>query len=200
LYEHPPTNELDIEFLITEEAKFLKNLQDAVSEKRPSAAAATGSLDSDDDDNDNNGKTPAWHGFLPWLRLYCWMTLDDIKQEMTRQFCMMDREELSARNSDLRPLMYLELVADKFNDPDLVFHMECIPELHEQFTELIALRFQDMPGKATAEQIKKKIAAARANLAEVKQWETFHIKHHLATDSFFLFQSFLFRSFACTHT
>jgi hypothetical protein len=55
------------------------------------------------------------------------------------------------------PPTYFQVVADKFNDPDLVFSTDGAPDLHEMFTEPIEIRFQDMPGKVTAENKVKKM-------------------------------------------
>jgi hypothetical protein len=129
--------------------------------------------DTTREDNDND-KMPAWRTPLPFLWLYCCLTLDEVKVEMANQFCVMDREQLSAHNSDLRPPTYFQILADKFNDPLIVFVTEQLPELHQDFAEPINLKFKDMPGKATAEQMKKKVAGCQALLAQVHTLDIGH--------------------------
>jgi hypothetical protein len=67
---------------------------------------------------------------------------------MASQFCVFDRAELDTRNSDLWPPMYWAVLAEKFfNDSLISFTTECLPNLHQMFTEPIELRFSDMPSK-----------------------------------------------------
>jgi hypothetical protein len=54
---------------------------------------------------------------------------------MADQFCVLDKDQLSARNSDVRPLTYFELLAEKFNDPLITFTTESLPELHQNFAD-----------------------------------------------------------------
>jgi hypothetical protein len=122
---------------------------------------------ADGNDEPGNSKTPAWHTAMPYLRLYCCLTLDDVKVHMADQFCVMDKAQLSARNSDVRPQTYFELLAEKFNDPLITFTTESLPQLHMNFAEPIHINFKDMPGKTNAEQMKRKVSGCRAALAQV---------------------------------
>ena len=83
---------------------------------------------------------------------------------MADQFRVLDKDQLSARNSDVRPLTYFELLAEKFNDPLITFTMESLPELHQNFAKLIGINFEDMPEKTTAEQMKRKVFQAVVQL------------------------------------
>jgi hypothetical protein len=158
LYNVLPLNPVDIKWLIDKEAQFLRALEAAAAKKTPSAAAVA----------DNNGdKTPSWHMYMPYLRLYYCLTLDEVKVHMSSQFQVMDKEELSARNLDMQPPTYWQLLADKFNDKTLSFTTEILPELHEMFSEPIELSFDKMPGPTNAEQMKKKVAACWAMLVAI---------------------------------
>jgi hypothetical protein len=125
LYDMLPLNPLDIKWLIGKEAHFLHALEAAAAEKRPTSASAA----MDDDD-----KAPAWHTHLPYLCLYCCLTLDEVKVHMSSQFCVMDREELLARNSELCPSTYWQLLSDMTPVPNaplfddyLIDHWNCRP-------------------------------------------------------------------------
>jgi hypothetical protein len=80
LYKMPITEQEDIDWLIGKEAQFLRALEAAAAEKRPTAAPKA--------DSDNKGmapdgmQNPAWCTALPYLRLYCCLTLDDVKVAM----------------------------------------------------------------------------------------------------------------------
>jgi hypothetical protein len=164
LYKTLPLREVDIQWLIAEECHFLQALKAAVGKVRPAAA---NQADTDEEVDAQGNRLPAWRTPLSFLWLYCCLTMDEVKAEMAKQFHVMDREELSAWNSDQRPAMYFQFLADKFNDPLIKFVTESIPEVHSDFCEPIRLRFQDMPGTATAEQMKKKVAGCHALLAQV---------------------------------
>ena len=109
---------------------------------------------------------------------------------MANQFCVMDKEQLSARNSDVRPQTYFEFLAEKFNDPLITFTTESIPQLHVNFQDSIHINFKNMPGKADAEQMEKKVSAGWAMWAMVRspmvQWSNGPMFLHvlvLATDT-----------------
>jgi hypothetical protein len=108
LYKMFPLHQIDIKWLIEKEAQLLQALEAVAAEKRPAFAPLA-------DDNDDP-KNPAWHTHLPYLHLYCCLTEDDVRQHMASQFCVMDKAELSARNSNLQLPTYFELLAEKFND------------------------------------------------------------------------------------
>jgi hypothetical protein len=160
--------------LIAEEAQFLRALEAAAAERMPAAAG----VDSEDEGNAPDGtRNPAWHTPLPYLRLYCCMTLDEVKVQMADQFRVLDKDQLSARNSDVRPPNYFELLADKWNDASLNFTTERLPELHSNLADPILLSFEDMPGKTNPEQIKRKVAGSRASLAQVSTSKTLNLSH-----------------------
>jgi hypothetical protein len=93
---------------------------------------------------------------------------DEALQAMLRSQTVMTRAELDARNSSERPETFAEVVARKYNDPDVVFVTEKLPDLHMAFSDEIELEFDDMPGgKITAEEAKKRITEARAKLLQV---------------------------------
>jgi hypothetical protein len=154
LYATLPLKTDDQEFLIEEEAQFLRALEAAAAEKRPSEEA-------------NDDWNFAWRMALPFLHLYCCLTLDEVKVLMANEFWVWDKDQLSTRNSDARPPSYFEVLAEKWNNLDLELTTEALPELHSNFAEPILLWFVDMPGTTNAEQIKRKVSGCWASLAEV---------------------------------
>ena len=97
------------------------------------------------------------------------MTCDEALAALRDRDRVMDREELDARNSDQRPETYEEVVARVYNDPDIVFYTEVLPDLHADFADCTSLEFAEMPGgNISAEDVKKKIGEARVNLMQVR--------------------------------
>jgi hypothetical protein len=77
---------------------------------------------------------------------------------------------LDARKHKERPTTFYEIVAEDFNDEDVVFYTECLPELHHVFAHEIELKFSKMPGGSiTAEDVKIRFSSCRANLIHVRE-------------------------------
>jgi hypothetical protein len=66
---------------------------------------------------------------------------------MADQFHVLDKAQLSARNSDVRPLTYFELLAEKFNNPLITFTTEschsCIRTLQNYPDQLQRYAWED---------------------------------------------------------
>ena len=98
------------------------------------------------------------------------MTHDRALEAIRNKDLCLDRQQLDARNSDVRPATFEEVVASLYNDERVEFFTECLPDLHITFAEPIDLHFQYMPGgEITAEDVKKKVGDARAKLIQVNK-------------------------------
>jgi hypothetical protein len=64
----------------------------------------------------------------------------------------------------MAPETYQELVAGLFNDLDFQPETLSLPKLHSNFSETKVLHFEDMPGPMTPEDVKSRLADARAKL------------------------------------
>ena len=98
------------------------------------------------------------------------MTHDEALLAIRNKDTCLDRQQLDARNSDVRPSTFEEVVSKLYNNPTVEFFTECLPELHMTFAEPIDLHFQYMPGgEITPEDVKKKVGDARAKLIQVRR-------------------------------
>jgi hypothetical protein len=59
-----------------------------------------------------------WRGLVPYMRLIMCLTQDDVKSAFLRRADARTRQELDARNSEVRPPTAFELIADRWNDED----------------------------------------------------------------------------------
>jgi hypothetical protein len=157
LSKHPVEDPVDIEFLRKEETTFRNILAEAATEGREMSKKV---------------KAAPWVKNDPFLRLYHCLTHDTVKVAFLDRDMVMDREELDARNCDMAPKTYQELVAGLFNDLDFQPESLSLPKLHSNFSETKVLRFEDMPGPMTPEDVKLRLADARAKLILViNKWE-----------------------------
>jgi hypothetical protein len=112
----------------------------------------------------------SWTGNLLWLRLYCCRVHDQARRAILAKDNCLVRDELDARNLDMCPETFEAVVARLYNDPDIEFSTETMPELHAAFAMPINLDFFLMPGgKITAEDVKEKYGDARAKLIQVRR-------------------------------
>ena len=114
----------------------------------------------------------AWRSIDPWLRLYEAAADDNTKEAFLHKDDTLDRPALDARNHEERPKTYHEIMADNFNDPICVYNSLCLPDLHSVFSSSIELKFENMSGPITADQVKDRLGQSRAALvAIVPKWE-----------------------------
>jgi hypothetical protein len=153
LKQHPVTNLLEREWLLKEEQKLFDLLTSAGKEKETVSATN-------------------WTDNLVWIRLYFCLYHEKARPFFLTKDDVMDRSELDARNSDNRPPTVYEVVAELFNDPELVFELDPMPDLHHFFDRVYHLDFASMPGPITAEEAKKRLADSRAKLLKlIARWE-----------------------------
>ena len=154
LKRNPVKDEKDVAFLVKEEGKIYAMVAKAAMEEEQ--------LRIEKQSNAN------WTGACPWLRLYGAMSSDEAKQALAHFNSTLSREELDARNSIEKPETYPEVVCRIWNDVNFVYVTETIPDLHEEFSEAITLKFEDMPGGTiTVEDVKRKMTQVRAKLVQV---------------------------------
>jgi len=80
----------------------------------------------------------------------------------------MDRAALDARNNEKRPDDVWTIATKLYNNAELTFETPVLTDLHEDFSEPIELRFEDMPGGAISPEVtKSRFADARALLITV---------------------------------
>ena len=85
----------------------------------------------------NNNKSVQWRSIGPWLRLCHCATDDECKSAWLVLARAKDHEELDGRKSSEKPKSYYEVVAELFNDASNVHEMIVLPELHNDFKEMI---------------------------------------------------------------
>ena len=154
LKQNPISNLVDRQFLLEEEQRLYQMLYKAEEEK-----AAT------------SGQSP-WTDNAPWIRLYCALYDDRTRPYLVSNNEVMNREELDARNSDMRPKTLYEVIADRFNDKDTPYNIASLPELHPAFAEEQTIKWDCLPEPITAEEVKKRLADSRAKLMKViSKWE-----------------------------
>jgi hypothetical protein len=99
-----------------------------------------------------------------------WTVNDQARRAILAKDNCLVRDELDARNLDMCPETFEAVVARLYNDPDIEFSTETMPELHAAFAMPINLDFFLMPGgKITAEDVKEKYGDARAKLIQVRR-------------------------------
>ena len=110
-----------------------------------------------------------WIGNNPYLRLYHCICHERARQALIDSRRVMDRAQLDAGAAhEDSPATFEETVAALYNDASLVFHTERLPDLHDDFREVIVLRFEDMPGGTiSADEVKARYGDSRAKLIKV---------------------------------
>jgi hypothetical protein len=154
LIKFPIKDCTDRAFVMKEEARLFNEVMEMNKEKPVQAQEPTTSS--------------SWNTKEPFLRLIMCMCHDRARAAMRYKDDTMDRSALDARRSDERPKTWEEVIADLFNDDELVFTTEAFPELHLSFAFSFDLYFNDMPGgEITADDVKARIATMRAELIQV---------------------------------
>lgn len=151
LVANPVTNLADIAWLIATE----KELYDVLTAEAIEREAIK-------KDNAN------WTTNEPFLRLYLCMCDDKAREALLRKDDILDREALDARNNQYRPPTFYEVVAELYNDRDTPYVTESLPDLHQNFADVLILDLEDMPGgEITADEVKRRFADCRAKLIKV---------------------------------
>jgi hypothetical protein len=159
LKENPVVETEDVMFLMEEENKLFKTVSKARTEKTDAAAG-------------DKSRAGSWTTNEPYLRLYHSIFHEEARDALMKMNDVMDRPVLDARNSSERPESFFEVVARIFNDEDILFYTDCLPELHYTFTYSMTLAIEDMPGLMDAEECKRRFADARAKLIKIiAKWE-----------------------------
>ena len=76
-----------------------------------------------------------WDDVIPWLRFIMCFTDDEVKEKFLQRHASLHRQELDARGTAAESLDYRHYVADMFNDPDVIFTVPAMPEIHPDFSE-----------------------------------------------------------------
>jgi DNA-directed RNA polymerase subunit L len=153
LMHHPIVHQLDIAFLVEEEAKYKTKLEAAANEVKAK-------------------KTSNWVDNDPYLRLYHCLIDDTVKAAFLERDNVLNREELDARKSDKRPKTFEQEAAELFNDATFAPRSLHLPSLHSEFNQTKILRLEDMPGVITPEEVKLRMADSRSKLmAVISNWE-----------------------------
>ena len=77
-----------------------------------------------------------WDNLIPWMRFIMCFTNDEVKEKFLQRHNPLNRQELDARGSTYEPLDYRHYVAEMFNNPDVVFEVPAMPDIHEDFSEV----------------------------------------------------------------
>jgi hypothetical protein len=121
----------------------------------------------------NNSGGIGWADNKAMCRIYCAMYDDRARPFFDSKDDVMTRTELDARNNEDRPPTVWEKIAELVNDQNHVYVLPARPELHQAFSSVLTLDYDDCcPGDLTADEAKKRIADARAKLMKViARWE-----------------------------
>lgn len=149
---HPVGNKEDIAHILNKERVLYCAIQAALASKK--AAASSQSANK------------AWSKMAPHLRMYCCFCDDEVRQLLPKKQEALTRAALDARNNSDRPENVFQAAARLFNS-DKVYTTESLPDLHSAFADPIVLKFSDMPGPVTGEELKGRWADARAKVVQV---------------------------------
>ncbi|CAB9521959.1 hypothetical protein SEMRO_1254_G256390.1 [Seminavis robusta] len=156
LQQHPITDTQDIAFVIKEEKKLFDLVTKALLEKP----------------TDKKEKSAPWIHAEPYIRLIECMVHDSIRDKFLDMQKIGDRDELDARNSENRPENIFEACARLFNDADHDVYSRCLPELHFTFADILDCSFENMPGRITPDEVKRRWGDCRAKLIKIiSKWE-----------------------------
>ena len=158
LQEHPLVDEQDISFLKNEVYRVKAVILNAQQEQQDEEARQAGGQ---------------WRGPIPYMRLILCLTEDAVKAAFLRRADARTRQELDARNSDVRPPTAFELIANKWNDKDFN-PVAAASECHEDFSAPTNCAHSQvatlMP--ASSQKVEDVLASIRSNLLRVIQnWE-----------------------------
>mmetsp|Transcript_7375 Transcript_7375/g.11213 ORF Transcript_7375/g.11213 Transcript_7375/m.11213 type:complete len:312 (+) Transcript_7375:146-1081(+) len=132
-----------------------------------------GELDNEENEENNvtiNSSLVRFNNGM-WLRLFHAAIEDDIIETFCRRNEVIQREELDARNSANRPLIFNEAAAIKFNTESFSPTSLLLPNLHEDFAQPIDLALP--PGvQITPDQVQKRFTDVRAkSIFVIEKWE-----------------------------
>jgi hypothetical protein len=140
LKQNPIQDKDDIEFLQKEEQIFYNDCCRAMEYKRKNQDEKQASMN--------------WTNNTPWMRLCRAAMEDDAKEAFLVGAWKLTREELDARGNELCPRLFEEVVANHYNNPNKVYITIASPELHDDFTAVMSISFDDVPGGITPDQVK----------------------------------------------
>jgi hypothetical protein len=115
----------------------------------------------------------AWRGAIPYMRLTMCLIQDDVKSSYLQRADARTRQELDARNSEVRAQTAFELIADRWNDES--FNPIAPPSnCHEDFVATMdcshSLVATMMP--ASPQKVEDALISMRSNLLRIIQnWE-----------------------------
>ena len=157
LEANPIIDNMDLTFLISEEAEFRSATTEATLEIL----------------NEEVDKLGRWKDNTPFLQLYHSLAEDNIKTAFAKRHEIMGKEDLDPSRQDPdRPKTWEALVAEKFNDPEYVVRTLALPELHDNFTESTVIRLEDCPGEISSDQAKTRLADTKTKaILVINSWE-----------------------------
>ena len=155
LLNNPIQDPVDIAFLKNQEGQIYRALQNLAEEQA--------GLERD------RLASASWTGDKPWLRFYCVLCHDTVRQALIDRDRAWSREELDARNNAERPPTFWAVAAALYNDPAFNPRLEARPDLHSSFSEAIELPLEEMPGgQMTAQDARSWFADCRGKLIQVR--------------------------------
>ena len=159
LKEHPLTNEIDKSFVLQKVSTFLSESQAAAQEAANKSSAA-------------NPSSQQWSGIVPYLRLiHAICDFEEIRSAFHKDFTVLSREELDARNKhDAQLNSPWTLASDKWNDEQFDCKSTVYHDLHDDFSTEIDLSFSAVKnmGILTPDKAKQKFFKLKNDLVVVK--------------------------------
>lgn len=160
LRKYPVENSADKDFIFAEEKKYRDILAAAANERNQLRG---GNL---------TGSTGVVFTNIADLRLISVLMHDKVKEAFIKRHDVLDRQELDARNSPERQLLWNELAARLYNNQNFHPYSEVIPDLHEDFAESHDLGLQQVPTKISPDQVKSWVGDRKTNLVlMITAWE-----------------------------
>ncbi|KAI2510573.1 hypothetical protein MHU86_3841 [Fragilaria crotonensis] len=164
LERNPIHNVADIEFL-TNEVFRLRDLLIRAQQQQGSNSI-TGSTAG-------GGGGGNWRGSVPYLRVIMCLTQDDVKRLFLARANTRSRQELDARNSQIRPPTVFEVMSDLWNSNDFN-PIAPASECHVDFMNAIDCSYAHVAGlsPATPQRIEDLLVSMRSDLLRIiTRWE-----------------------------
>jgi hypothetical protein len=161
LSEHPIVDAIDVAFLLSEEKTLFEGLVTAAEEATALANAHAA-----------GGGNGVIFTFIANLRMIHSLIDPTVKEAYLVRHIPMNREELDARNSPIRPKTWDEILRDKFNDVSFAPNSDVFPTLHSDFAESHDLHRNKCPMNVTTENVRTWVADRKAKLVIlINRWE-----------------------------
>jgi hypothetical protein len=156
LLKNPVTKSCDVTFLKRTEKEFYDVLVAATCERARLQ------------EQSNN---LVWSNIADMRMVHCLLD-DDVREAFIERYDVLNRPQLDARNSPIRPPTYLEKITEKYNSPEFSPQSEILPNLYEEFAESIDLSLDKVPSTITPEQAKSWLADQKTKLVlMINAWE-----------------------------